>query len=162
MDIVNFFKQQTDKWNADKKCGFCWEFGAPLVASQINATQNETCCVKVFLTDITFSETKTYHPTTGYVTGRVHEWGFTLRALVPVALGVNNYNETKGHDVDESKWETVFYPILQCLSEDNILEFCDILGLNVNVPIWRAFLEHNYLNENYNGWRFAGTFRINK
>lgn len=165
MDIVNFWKLQTDKWQADNKCGLCWQFGAPLVQSQINISQSEAdkaCCVNVFVTDITYNEVIGYNSQTGFRNVEAHEWSFNIHVLTPVQLGVNNYNEIKGHDIDESKWVTVFKPILDCLSTEKVLDFCFLLNERVNITKWQGFLVHNYLDSNLNGWRFAGTFRINK
>ena len=155
LDIVDFWKKQTDLWNQQTKCGLCWEFSAPLVPSQINVVQKEDCCVQVFLTDIKFKENKVRNSVTNLITGKTCVWTFSLWCVVPVNLGVNNYNEIKGHSVDESKWNEVFYPLINCLGCDNILDTCELLGVtNVNVDMFGdATLIHNYLDDNYNGWR---------
>lgn len=159
LDIVNFWKQQLDLWNEEKKCGLCFEFSAPLVNSQINIVQSETCCVNIFLTDIRFREDRAYNNVTGLVTSKTCVWTFTLHALTTVPLGVNNYNEIKGHEIDESKWNTVFYPIIDCLGCDNILDFCDIIGKQLDIrQIGDAQLIHNYLDSNWNGWRITYSF----
>lgn len=160
MDIISFWSQQVDLWNTQNKCGLCFEFGAPLVNSQINIVQNENCCVNVFLTDIKFRETKQRNPVTNLITGKSCVWTFSLWCLVPVNLGVNNYNEIKGYPVDESKWNEVYLPIIQCLGCDNILDTCELLGVtNVNVDTpTDATLIHNYLDNNYNGWKVNFTF----
>lgn len=160
MDIVKFWKDQTTLWNEQEKCGLCWEFSAPLIASQINIVQSETCCVNVFLTDIRFRETKQRNPITGLITGKTCVWSFSLYALSKSLLGVNNYNETKGHPIEESKWETIFKPLIDCLGCDNILDTCELLGVtNVNVDMnGDATLIHNYLDENYNGWKINYQF----
>lgn len=160
MDIIDFFKKQVDIWNEQDKCGLCWTFSAPLVNSQINIVQEEECCVNVFLTDIRFREIKNRNSVTGLITSKTCVWNFSLYVLKKENLGVNNYNEIKGHPVDESKWETIFKPIIDCLGCDNILDTCDILGLtNVNVDMPSdAILIHNYLDDNYNGWKLNYSF----
>lgn len=160
MDIVDFWKKQVELWNEQEKCGLCFEFAAPLVQSQTNIVQNENCCVNVFLTDIRFREVKNRNATTGLITGKSCVWNFSLWCLLPSDLGVNNYNEIKNHPVDESKWETIFKPIIDCLGCDNILDTCEILGVtNVNVDMPQdATLVHNYLDNNYNGWRVNYSF----
>lgn len=163
MNVVDFWAQQVAKWNDENKCGLCWEFHAPLVASQINITQNETCCVNVFLTDIKFREAKIINSITGLTQSINHVWNFTLHALIKENLGVNNYNEIKGYSVDESKWNTIFYPIINCLSTDNIINTCEVLGKQINVTQnGDAMLVHNYLDDNYNGWRINYTFNETK
>lgn len=161
MDIVLFWKNQVDLWNTQNKCGLCWEFSAPLVASQNNIVQEEhPCCVQVFLTDIRFREIKQRNAITGLVTGKTCVWSFSLHALIKSPLGVNNYNEIKNHPIEESKWETIFKPLIDCLGCDNILDTCELLGVtNVNVDMnGDAVLVHNYLDENYNGWRINYQF----
>ena len=65
--------------------------------------------------------------------------------MVRENLGVNNYNEIKDHPIEESKWETIFKPIIDCLGCDNILDTCELLGVtNVNVDMPSdAVLIHN-------------------
>ncbi len=164
MDIVKFFKDQVDIWKDENKCGLCWDFSAPLVQSQINIVQTESeeqaCCVKVFLTDIKFKENKKRDSKTTLVTGKTCVWNFTVWYLIESPLGVNNYNEIKGHDVSESKWNEIFYPIINCVGCDNILDTCGILGMsNVLVDmVGDAVLVHNYLDSNYNGWKVNYSF----
>ena len=160
MDIVKFWKDQTELWNEQNKCDLCWEFSAPLVASQINIVQNETCCVNVFLTDIKFREVKQRNTVSGLVTSKLCVWSFSLYALSKSPLGVNNYNEKKWHPIEESKWETIFKPLIDCLGCDNILDTCELLGVtNVNMDMnGDATLIHNYLDENYNGWKINYQF----
>lgn len=160
MDIVNFWKQQTDLWNEQNKCGLCWEFSAPLVSSQINIVQKESCCVSVFLTDIKFREVITRNQNTNMIIRKTCVWTFSVWCLIPVNLGVNNYNEIKGHPVNQSKWNTVYLPIIECLGCGNILDTCELLGVkNVNVDMQGdATLIHNYLDSNYNGWKINYTF----
>lgn len=160
MDIVNFWKEQVSIWNESEKCGLCWEFSAPLVTSQINIVQEEKCCVNVFLTDIRFREIKNRNSVTGLITSKTCVWNFSLYVLKKENLGVNNYNEIKGHPVNESKWETIFKPIIDCLGCDKILDTCEIFGFtNVNVDMPSdAILIHNYLDDNYNGWRINYQF----
>lgn len=160
MDIVNFWKEQVNVWNENNKCGLCWEFSAPLVNSQINTVQKETpCCVQVFITDITFNETLVRNSVTGLTTSKTCVDRFTLWVLIESPLGVNNYNEIKGHPIDESKWSEIYLPLKECLGCENILDTCEILNqTNVNVDLNNATLVHNYLDQSYSGWRINYTF----
>lgn len=160
MDIVKFWKDQTDLWNEQNKCGLCFEFSAPLVNSQINTAQKETpCCVQVFITDITFNETLVRNSVTGLTTSKTCVDRFTLWALIESPLGVNNYNEIKGHPIDESKWTNIYLPLKECLGCENILDTCEILNqTNVNVDLTNATLVHNYLDQSYSGWKIQYTF----
>jgi hypothetical protein len=159
INIIDFWKQQTDKWNTDNKCGLCFEFSAPLVNSQINIVQSETCCVNVFLTDIKFRTDEVYNSVTGLTTSKKCIWSFSVHALVQEPLGVNNYNEIKSHPIEESKWNTIFLPLAECLGCDNILDFCDIIGKELEVrQLGDAQLIHNYLDSNWNGWKINYSF----
>ena len=171
MDIVDFWAQQIEKWNSQAKCGFCWEFAAPLVPSQINIVLSEpmpahpividdNCCVKVFLTDLRFREIIVRNSVTSLITSKTCVWNFSVYALMQKQLGINNYNEIKGHPIEQSKWVTVFKPLIDCLGCENILDTCEILGItsvNVEMPS-DAQLIHNYLDNNYNGWKVNYTF----
>jgi len=164
MDIVKFWSDQVSIWNEQEKCGFCWEFAAPLVPSQINIVQTEPteedCCIKVFLTDLRFREVIVRNTTTNLIINKTCVWTFNLWVMQSKTLGINNYNEIKGHSVDESKWNELFYPLINCLGCDNILDTCEILGeTNVNVSMNQdATLVHNYLDDNYNGWKIGYNF----
>lgn len=163
MNIVDFFKKQVDIYNEDLKCGFCWTFSAPLKESQTNIVQSETneedCCVHVFLTDPGFRENITRNNQTNLITSRTCIDTITAWVLMKVPLGVNNYNEIKGHPIEESKWNTVFYPIRECLGCENILDTCEILGeTNMNVDLTNGIIVHNYIDDNYNGWKISYTF----
>lgn len=161
MDIVDFLKQQTEIWDNEQKCGFCWNFGAPLVNSQLNIEQdaeNEACCVSIFVTDITGGENLSYN-TAGLVTTAYCDKTFTMYALIKSPMGVNNYTEIKGHPVEESKWNTIFKPLEDCLTCGNPFDFCEILGYNMQTTSKRWSIVHNWLNNNYNGWKFTFTIR---
>lgn len=164
MDIVQFWSQQVAKWNEINKCGFCWEFGAPLVNSQINIQQsNDPCCIQLLLSNIRYRSTKNRNPISQLITNEDCTWTFTLHAVTEKPLGINNYNEIKGHSVDESKWNTIFAPLLECLGCESIIDYCEILGYDVIVnQIGDAELIHNYLDNNYNGWKITYSFTLKK
>lgn len=158
MDIVDFWKKQVEAWDAENKCGFCWTFGAPLTDEAANTQQTEEpCCVSVFVTDITQSSSRRYADTS-WLNSRVDNHGFTLYVLKRDGLGVNNYNEILGHPVTESKWETILKPLKECVTAEGVLEFCEILGYNVQIPTWQMETRINWLDENYTGWRIRVNF----
>lgn len=165
MDIVGFWAKQVEKWNNEKRCGFCWQYGAPLVHSEMSNQQfeaKEDCCVRVFVVDPSGSEGRTRNYRTGFITDEWCDENFTLYALMPVPMGVNNYNETLGYPIEESKWNSVYLPLKDCLGCDNLLDFCEIEGYEIEIVSKRWALVHNYLSEYYNGWRFTFQFRIRK
>lgn len=165
MDIVNFWQQQTDKWNDETKCGFCWAFGAPLIESSINVQQFEEdkkCCVKVFFLQDkqpAFSTANQYSTQTGYLNKQTCSTNFQLLVLMDSKLGVNNYNEIKGHPTDESKWETILQRLQACLQCDANLAFCEILGTTYNITNWSAVQVINFKESVYCGYRLSVTFQ---
>lgn len=162
MDIVNFWDLQTAKWSEDDKCGLCWAYGAPLTESALNLEQLEEdtkCCVHLYLTSLQFSKKVTF-ATTGFVNSESCEYSFTIYALKPSRIDLNNYTEIKGYSKETSKWVTVYEPIIDCLSCENVLDFCEILGYNVDIIKWDAFLVSNFRDTNYDGWKINATFRV--
>lgn len=161
MDVVDFFKKQVEKWQTDGKCGFCWEFSAPLIESQTNIQQtDEACCTYVFLTEIETNEVPRFSANTGFVNGKNCDTTFTLHVVRKGDLGTNNYSEIKGHPISESRWETIYKPLSDCLDCNLILDFCEFVGLKVDITQWRKTIEHAYLDNNYFGWKIRATFRI--
>ena len=142
MDIVKFFSDQVSKWNDDNKCGFCWEFGAPLtrVARQRGAT---------------------YHQTTNLLTSTYCDYSFNLHVVRKGDLGTNNYNEISGHPIEESRWNEIYNPIAECLDCNLQLDFCEFLGIQANQIAWSEEMERAYTDNNYYGWKITAKFRIN-
>lgn len=161
MDIVKYFEDQVLKWNTDEKCGECFEFSAPMFESAINIVDPEApCCVQVMLTDLGYLETTSYG-SNGLLNNKACEYSFTLYVLKASSLGVNNYNEVKGHDVSGSKWETIYKPLQECFSCDTQLDFCNLLGYAPEVKKWSLKMVRNYQDLNFDGWRIDGIFKIN-
>jgi len=165
MDIVQFWQHQIQIWNDENKCGFCWEFGAPLTESAIEVQQastNKECCVQVFLVrdKVTpFSTSNVYDNVTGLLTNRVCNTGFQLIFVLPVSMGTNNFNEIKGHPTNESKWSTVLSRLEQCISCDANIAFCEILGSSRRITTWSGAQLINYTTENYSGYRLTVQFQ---
>jgi len=50
MNPVAFWSELIKSYNRQKKCGFCWNFYAPLTEVKLNQVQlKKLCCVNVFL-----------------------------------------------------------------------------------------------------------------
>lgn len=167
MDIVDFWQRQIDKWNNENKCGFCWDFSAPLIDSASNIVQPESgkeCCVKVMLLrqNVTaFSTTNTYNQTTQLLTAQSCNTSFQLLVVFDSTLGLNMYNEIKGHPTTESVWTTILSKIEECLKCDANLDFCEFLGTQYKVTQWSGVQVVNYQNSNYTGYRISVTFQKN-
>ena len=159
MDIVNFWNKQVSKWNDESKCGFCWEFGAPLVKSAANIQQKrEFCCVNVLLTNLWEDDIPTFVVNEPYEVERKHRFGFTLWVGIQSDLGTNNFNEIKNHPIEESKWETIFQPLSECLGPNLFLDECEIQGYLFKRTAWRKDLILNDMDLNLSGWKITASF----
>jgi len=161
MDAVDFLQKQVDKWNEDEKCDLCFEFSAPMTESKMNIVQSDLpCCVQVMLTKLSTNTNNIYNSITGLLVSSSCDYSITFYVLKQSNLGVNNYNEIKGHNVKESKWNTIFKPLQDCFSCQSQLDFCELLGLNVEVKKWQMDTVHNYQDNNFDGWKIQATLRI--
>lgn len=156
IDIIDFFKQQVELWNEEKKCGFCWHFEYVERLSDLNEsvqTEDDECCMKVFLTDFTFNKTRQYPSNDGgryYTIGESISYRFNLYILANDTIGRNVYNEIKDHSIDESKWATILKPIMFCIGD---LDFCEIIDkpIRYDSENWQAQLD--MMDSNYSGWK---------
>lgn len=160
-DIVDFFKEQTAKWNDEQKCGFCYTFGAPLFNSEINVQQTEDCCMQVFLSNI--SVKSIYNQNINNFNGikQLEQciYSFELHLLKQVPMGINNYNEIQNHPIEESKWQTIFKPLLNCFGCG--INECSDIDTFVGYNNYNVSLVHNYLDNNYNGIKINASITIN-
>lgn len=165
MNIVDFWDKQITKWNEETKCGLCWEFSAPLIESSVNIVQPEEgkeCCVKVMLLQDkqpAFATTNTFNTVTGLLNSQTCTQNFQLLVLMDSRLGVNNYNEVKGHSTEQSNWVRKMHPLQECLSCDANLDFCDILGTSYRITNWSAFQVLNYNDSVFCGYRLNVSFQ---
>lgn len=164
MDIVQFWEDQVSKWSEENKCGNCWNFDAPIFVSSLNSIKldkGSECCINVFLTDLSFRESTIYNSVTNLITNKYCEYTFVLYICIPRDLGINNWNEIKGHNKESSKWATTYKPILDCFGCGALIDFCEILGYKVNITSKTATPLNYFQDNNYVGWRMPMTFRIN-
>jgi hypothetical protein len=163
MDVVKYFKGLTRMWDNESRCGFCWVFGAPLTEGQANIQKveeedAENCCVRVMVRDVRVRRQNAYGDS-GFLSEVVQDHFLVLDVVVPSKMGVNNFNEIPGHPVDESKWETIIYPLLECVTEESIMDLCKLLKTYIQVPTWDASMKLNWLDNNYCGWSISMTLR---
>lgn len=161
--VVEFFKALADHYNEINKCGFCWEFGAPLSQSGMNkqiAGTGKQCCVNLFVTDMGISSTQVINPTTGLVNNISCEYDFEVYAVQQRDdIGQNTYNEIPGHDISSSLWAEVYGPLANCLGCDKELFICE-LGFDFVVTFWRMTKVTFQADRNFTGWRINGRMRI--
>lgn len=159
-DIVDFFKAKTEKWNEEQRCGFCYSFGAPLFNSEMNIQQSSVCCMQVFLSNVSLKSIYSQNKTNfnGFKQLEQCVYTFDLYLLKKVPMGINNYNEIDHHPIEESKWETIFKPLLNCfgcgINECN--EIYNFGGYNN----YNVYLIRNYLDNNYNGIKITASISI--
>lgn len=154
MDIVKFWKDQVGKWMEENKCGFCWEFHAPIKDDRINIQQfDDPCCVQVFVTDPVISKEVNYSPRTERMTYVSCRTTFTVRMLVHAELGTNMYNEIPEHPTQEGIWEKILNPLMECLGCGEFLDWCELAGVNPRVREWRSTVEADYTDEVLYGWK---------
>ena len=159
-DIVNFWKNKVAEWNLNNQCGFCFEFSAPLFESENNIQQNENCCAKVFLTNVGIkSNYRDKINAFGFRELEYCSYYFNLYIVVQSELGINNYNEIIGHPIDESKWETIFNPLINCFGCNS--DLCSTIENFNGYRKWDVSLVHNYLDNVYNGIKINAEIIIN-
>lgn len=151
--IVEAFKKLIEHYNEIEKCDFCWEFEAPLRVSDINESvkksNDDDCCVRVFLTNLRFSDTNRKPNIFQEQRKRIIERA-TVYFLMYDNIGKNTWQEMKGHNLSESKYHTIIKPLYDCLRS---LDFC---GINDSILIEdiSGSTKIDYLADNYTGWQF--------
>src|SRR5690606_672161 len=166
MDLVRLFKDLTTQWNDEQKCGFCWEYDAPLTDAGVNESVMQTdpdeCCpVKVFITNYSFRENKQYNPITTLLTNESIDHTFTASFVTFDRVDTNVYLEQIGHPVSESKWETILNPLRDCICDTNELqkEICELICKRILITQFNATSRINWLDNNYTGWSVTMTLR---
>lgn len=165
MDIVQFFQDLANKYDADLKCGFCWQFGAPLTEEGMNKQQidqDSECCAHIFLIEYVERSEYRYNASTGLNNYEACLMDFTIYVGLQVEdIGQNVYNEIAGHPVSAGLWEQIFKPLKDCLGCGKELYLCE-LGYDFDITKWISRKVHFKDDKNFTGWRIDGTFRIKK
>lgn len=149
-------------WAAEEKCGFCWEFTAPMRESDLNeyVMKGEPCCLLVAVTDYRVQCSSPVNRSTGLRTLGAEIHDFNLHFITHDDIGKNVYNEIPGHPLAESKWATILKPIADCVVCDPLV-FCEYLGFEMEVSLWRLIPRMDWLDSNYSGWTVNVQLRKN-
>src|SRR5690625_1016931 len=150
VDIIGLLHSVICRWNEEEKCGYCWEYEAPLRESDLNESEpkDERCCVRVFLTDFTINKNRRYNNSSHYMTGQTNSYSFILNVLMQDGIDTNVYLEQEGHPLGESKWKRILKPLMLCIQD---LDFCeDNAVLTYASERWEPAID---VYHNYTGWR---------
>lgn len=160
IDIIGLFEQKLNEWNNIQKCGYCWEFEAPLRESDMNESEKkeEECCVRSFLTNLTVRVNRRYE--NGLVGEKVARYEFDLYFLKYDDIGLNTYEEMEGYPISESKWKKILLPLKECVSQG--FDFCGILGRHLKVVDEEWETRIDFLDQNYTGWVVHMTIEDNE
>lgn len=154
-DIVEVLRDLIEAWDEERKCGFCWEFEAPLRESDLNESvqKTEECCVRVFVTNLRISKNRRYNlQASHYKASQVNSYSFDLNVLMRDDIGTNVYAEQAGHPISESKWERILKPLMLCIGD---LDFCSQSAvLTYGSENWEAIIDRY---DSYTGWRINMT-----
>lgn len=155
MDVLENIKQIIETYSDNERCGFCWNFFAPLTEQRQNIVRlSEPCCINVFLlrnkgqdfgTNITYLN--------GYINSERLTESYDLLFLIQSMEGLNNYNELPGHSIEESRHETIFKPLRDCIGSNLITDICN----HYEVTQWSGRYIYDYQDEQYYGLRISIT-----
>lgn len=161
--LVDYFKALAAKYNSENKCGFCWEFGAPLSESALNKqlpVNERQCCANMFLTEYSFSSYFKYSDVTHLNNYEACDHRFKLYVVVQKEdIGQNTYNEIPDHPVTESLWTEVYKPLLECMGCDKALYQCE-LGYDFDILSWDMDMVKFKEDRNLTGWVIKGRVRV--
>lgn len=161
--IIDFFKALAAKYNGEQKCGFCWEFGAPLSESAMNnqqAVEGRQCCINIFVADYKISSIYSVNNNTGLTTTEDCDHRFIVYVgQQREDIGQNVYNEIEGHEITSSLWAEVYKPLMDCLGCDRVLYECE-LGFDFRVTAWDMETVKFKEDRNFTGWKITGRFRV--
>lgn len=161
-NLIGLLSTLLTKWNTEERCDFNWEFVGSVRESDLNEYQvrQDNCPVIVAVTDYRFECNTPMNTTTGLQLLGSETHTFNLHILSQDSLGLNAYNEIPNHPIEESKWESILYPLLEC-NACNPIDFCTELGFNFQVVRWVLNQKLDWLDNNYTGWTINVVLRKN-
>lgn len=161
-DIIGAIQTAVNTWNDENKCGYCWEFTAPMRESDLNEYQKKSddCCILVAVTGFRWECDVPVNRDTGLKLLGAEVFNFNLHVLSQDRIDINVYNEIDGHPINQSKWETILKPLADCVG-CNPIDFCSILGYDLEVSRWSANSRIDWLDNNYTGWTINVQLRKN-
>src|SRR5690554_5295872 len=160
-DVVTFWSDLIETFNDENRCGYCWNFYAPLREIDLNVIRNnDECCVNVFILrnkavdfDFVMSQDTNLHFTNATAQRDMHDIYFLIKSKE----GINNYNEIPDHNISESRHEQIFKPLRECIKMDMITELCEKFMIT-NVT---GRYVYDYQDEQYYGIQLTITHYVN-
>lgn len=160
--ILELWENIVNDLNDKNECGFCWKFIGALTQKRFNLTRrSEDCCVHVALfrnlaTD--FGSNFVYR--NGFLNDETRFENYEVMFLIQSKEGLNNYNEIEGHEVDQSRYETIFKPLRECIESNIIAGICT----DYEVTQYSGRYIYDYQDEMYYGLaiRISQSFKIDR
>lgn len=161
---IEAIEQMVEAWAYESRCGYCWQFSAPLRFDDLNEYQvrdeDSKCCILVAVTDYSFECIQNFNRQTGFKGLGAITHDFQLHFITHDRLDRNVYDEIKGHPDIESKWHSILQPLQECIGCDPF-DWCLQIGKNIEVSRWRASTRIDWLDSNYTGWSISVQLREN-
>lgn len=161
---INKLQSQVSTWNQQNKCGFSWEFSAPLYTNKINTVElSNTSAVQVMLIwqgQLLYDGSLSYNDLGLITSSNTSTDNFELYFLLASTLDANNYNETKGYDVNESR-SLVLERLLNCIkggdtSSNTMLDLCNAFDGSFKLTKWNVYaVNENFLDNNFIGFKVS-------
>lgn len=159
---INPIKNKVEYWNLQEKCGFQWEFSAPLWTSTINNVQVQNPdAIQVMLcwnTNLLYDGSIQYDSTLGLPSISPASDNFDLYFLLASNIDINNYNEAEGHPIEEARiWD--LEKLLECIKDTSLIDVCATLK-DYQVTRWQVYgIPQNFADNNYIGFRVSVSLR---
>ena len=161
---IEELNNQVTAWDNTNKCGFDWEFSAPLYVNKINTVElNNTNAVQVMLIwqgQLLYDGSLSYNDLGLVTSSNTSTDNFELYFLLASDLETNNYNETKGYDVDESR-SIELERLLHCIkggdtSSSTMLDLCNTFNGIYKLTKWNVYaVNENIMDNNFIGFRVS-------
>ena len=156
--MIEFWEEIVTLYNAEQKCGLCWNFVGAGRVDYFNNIQlkEDGCCVQVGL--LKFGSEAVFKNGSQGPLKEADDFYFELIVAQPSRPDIQFYNEDPDQDIDSSKYSAVIKPIIDCLGLNFELPCED--GFEVYEVIkWKWDLLMNFQDFNMDGIKVTGTIR---
>ena len=158
-------KDLFEKWNANLKCGKCWYYVRTFnntikgVTNVYSPTEENKCCVNIFLEDIRQKTFKEIDKLTGTTKTTYCEYNVIFKIVEH-----SDFSKQKGDEISKdynsSIADDVIFPIWECLECNFDIDLCEFFdggtGIVLNEEISPVI---SYLDDNWAGVQYKATIR---